>query len=147
MHVTYNLEFLLNIKVIVDTAAQAKLATPNLFDFFRVLQLVCVKFLNSSPRPAVLNLFRAVANFKGPQIFVVVAPVVHRCWSVWLFIWTSAISQFYLACKPIFKIHRRPRPTRLTCCDPLVENQCPGPCIVDYLLVARMAHAFTQRGS
>ena len=31
----------------------------------------------------------------------------------------TSVSQHYLACKPIFKVHRRPWPTRFKCCGPL----------------------------
>ena len=34
------------------------------------------------------------------------ALLIHRCWSVSLFMWTS-ISKPHLACKPIFKVRRR----------------------------------------
>ena len=51
----------------------------------------------------------------------VTASLVHRCWSLWLIIWTS-ISQPYSACKPIFKTHRGLWPTWLMCYGPQFKN-------------------------
>ena len=44
----------------------------------------------------------------------VIAPPIHGCWSVWLFICTS-ISQPHSTCEPIIKVGKHPWPTRLTC--------------------------------
>ena len=51
----------------------------------------------------------------------VIASLLCRCWSIWLFIWT-VIPQPYSACKPIFKVRKRPWPTQLTCCSPLMSH-------------------------
>ena len=61
---------------------------------------------------------------KKKNKYKVIAPLVHKCWSVSLFIWAS-ISQPHSACKPIFKVYRRLWPTRLACCGPLMGHGLP----------------------
>ena len=66
---------------------------------------------------------------------------IHGCWSIWLFL-CNGISQSHSSCKPIIKVRKRLLPTRLTCCDPLIENQCPMPLVyVLYLLLTKSQSA------